>query len=150
MYDIDRIDRNILRELSADGRITNSELANRVGLSASACLRRVQALEQGGAILGYRAVVAPEARGVGFLAYVAVGLSRHTKAEQEAFEAAVAQAPEVRECHNVTGSIEYLLRVECSNLAAYKHFHTEVIGAMAQVATLTSYIVMDSSKDERF
>ena len=150
MDDIDRIDRNILRELSADGRITNSELANRVGLSASACLRRVQALEQGGAILGYRAVVAPEARGVGFLAYVAVGLSRHTKAEQEAFEAAVAQAPEVRECHNVTGSIEYLLRVECSNLAAYKHFHTEVIGAMAQVATLTSYIVMDSSKDERF
>ena len=66
----------------------------------------LEALEQGGAILGYRAVVAPEARGVGFLAYVAVGLSRHTKAEQEAFEAAVALAPEVRECHNVTGSIE--------------------------------------------
>ena len=150
MDQYDRIDRNILQELSANGRITNSDLSGRVGLSPSACLRRVQALEQNGAILGYRAVVSPQARGVTFLAYVAVSLSRHTKAEQEAFEAAVANAPEVRECHNVTGSIEYLLRVECSSLAAYKHFHTEVIGALAQVATLTSYIVMDSSKDERF
>ena len=149
MEQLDRIDRNILRELTADGRITNTELASRVGLSASACLRRVQALELGGAILGYRAVVSPEARGVGFRAYVAVGLSRHTKAEQAAFEAAVAKAPEVRECHNVTGSVEYLLRVECSSMAAYKHFHTDVIGALEQVATLTSYIIMESPKDER-
>ncbi len=61
----------------------------------------------------------------------------------------MAKAPEVRECHNVTGSIEYLLRVECSSMAAYKHFHTEVLGALAQLATLTSYIVMESPKDER-
>ena len=145
-----RIDRKILQELSVNGRITNTDLASKVGLSPSACLRRVQSLEQTGAILGYHAAISPQARGTALLAYVAVSLSRHTKAEQEAFEAAVASAPEVRECHNVTGAIEYLLRVECSSLAAYKHFHTEVIGALAQVATLTSYIVMDSSKDERF
>lgn len=149
MANLDRIDRKILHELAKDGRITNTDLAGRVGLSASACLRRVQALEQAGAIVGYRAVLSPEARGVGFLAYVGVGLSRHTKAEQAAFESAMAKAPEVRECHNVTGAIEYLLRVECESMAAYKHFHTEVIGALAQVATLTSYIVMGSPKDDR-
>ncbi|MBC2776316.1 Lrp/AsnC family transcriptional regulator [Parasphingopyxis marina] len=149
MTDFDRIDRNILHALEKDGRISNVELAAKVALSPSACLRRVQALEQSGAIRGYRAIVSPEARGVNFIAYLTVGLSRHTKAEQEAFERAIANAPEVRECHNVTGTVEYLLRVETADLAAYKHFHTEVIGAIPQVATMISYIVMESPKDER-
>jgi DNA-binding Lrp family transcriptional regulator len=80
---------------------------------------------------------------------VLVGLSRHTRAEQRAFEAAIANAPQVRECHNVTGAFEYLLRIEAADLAAYKHFHTEVLGALPQVTTITSYIVMESPKDER-
>lgn len=149
MNDMDDFDRKILRELSRDGRISNVDLAARVGLSPSACLRRVQALERCGAIAGYRAVISPQARGITFLAYIAVGLSRHTREEQVAFERAMSQAPEVRECHNVTGTIEYLLRVETTDLAAYKHFHTEVLGALSQVSTITSYIVMGSPKDER-
>ena len=149
MNDMDDFDRKILRELSRDGRISNVDLAARVGLSPSACLRRVQALERSGAIAGYRAVISPQARGITFLAYIAVGLSRHTREEQVAFERAMSQAPEVRECHNVTGTIEYLLRVETTDLAAYKHFHTEVLGALSQVSTITSYIVMGSPKDER-
>jgi len=100
-------------------------------------------------IRGYRAVIDPVVNGGGFTAYVAVGLSRHTTDEQRAFEEAVADAPAVRECHNVTGAIEYLLRVEVADLEAYKHFHTEVLGALPQVSTITSYIVMESTKDER-
>ncbi len=146
---MDDIDRKILRQLSKDGRQSNTSLAERVGLSASACLRRVQELERSGVVRGYRAVVDPVAVGIGFIAYVAVGLSKHTKQEQKSFERAISAAPAVRECHNVTGTIEYLLRVEVADLAAYKHFHTEVLGALPQVATITSYIVMESPKDER-
>ena len=87
--------------------------------------------------------------GVGFTAYVTVGLNSHTKASQEGFERAIARAPEVRECHNVTGTVEYLLRVEVADLGAYKHFHTEVLGALPGVAAITTYVVLDSPKDER-
>ena len=87
--------------------------------------------------------------GAGFTAYLAVALNDHTKAGQEAFERAVAQAPEVRECHNITGAVEYLLRIEVADLAAYKHFHTDVIGTLPQVHALTTYVVMGSPKDER-
>ncbi|MEM9425769.1 MAG: Lrp/AsnC family transcriptional regulator [Pseudomonadota bacterium] len=146
---MDRIDDAILRELARDGRISNLALAERVGLSPSACLRRVAALEQSGVITGYRAVIAPEKTGVGFTAYVSVGLNKHTKTAQEAFERAVTAAPQVRECHNITGAVEYLLRVEASDLAAYKHFHTEVLGALPQVETLQTYVVMGSPKDMR-
>ena len=117
MIKIDAIGRKILHELSSDGRISNLELADRVGLSPSACLRRVQELERGGVIKGYRAVIDPAKLGLTFLAYVTVGLSSHTKKSQVDFEAAMAGAPEVRECHNITGTIEYLLRVETEDLA---------------------------------
>lgn len=149
MIKIDGIGRSILRELSRDGRISNIELADRVGLSPSACLRRVQELERSGVIKGYRAVIDPAKLGLTFLAYVTVGLSSHTKKSQADFEAAMAEAPEVRECHNITGTIEYLLRVETEDLASYKHFHTEVLGVLPQVHSITTYVLMDSPKDER-
>ena len=142
-------DDRILRELTRDGRVSNTELAERVGLSPSACLRRVQELERIGVIKGYRAVLDRDAMGAGFAAYVAVGLSDHSKAAQEAFEKSISRAPQVRECHNITGAIEYLLRVEVADLAAYKHFHTEVLGTLPQASAITSYIVMGSPKDER-
>ncbi|HSF64228.1 MAG TPA: Lrp/AsnC family transcriptional regulator [Paracoccaceae bacterium] len=145
----DDITARILRELARDGRISNLELADRVGLSPSACLRRVQDLERSGIIKGYRAVLDPARMGVGFVAYVTVGLGQHTKAAQEAFERAIARAPEVRECHNITGAVEYLLRVEVADLAAYKHFHTEVLGVLPQVQALTTFVVMGSPKDDR-
>jgi DNA-binding Lrp family transcriptional regulator len=146
---MDAIDDRILHALRRDGRISNAELASRVGLSPSACLRRVQELERSGVIRGYRAVLDRGRLGVGFVAFMAVGLSAHTKAAQEAFERAVAAAPEVVECHNVTGSIEYLLRVEVPDLVAYKRFHTDVLGTLPQLASITTYVVMGSPKDER-
>lgn len=149
MAKIDIINERILQQLSRDGRIANLELADRVGLSPSACLRRVQELERAGVIKGYRAVLDPAKLGIGFVAYLAVGLSSHTKAAQEGFERAVARAPEVRECHNITGTVEYLLRVECLDLAAYKHFHTDVLGVLPHLGSLTTYVVMGSPKDER-
>lgn len=145
----DQIDEHILRELSRDGRVSNLALADKVGLSPSACLRRVAALEKAGIISGYRAVLNRAALGSGFVAYVTVGLNKHTKDAQEAFERAMAQAPEVRECHNITGQVEYLLRVEAADLTAYKAFHTEVLGTVPQVNAITSYVVMGSPKDER-
>lgn len=145
----DQITENILRELTRDGRISNLELADRVGLSPSACLRRVQELERSGVITGYRAVLDRSKRGIGFVAYVTVGLNLHTKAAQESFERAIAHAPEVVECHNITGTVEYLLRVEAEDLTAYKAFHTDVLGTVPQVNSITSYVVMGSPKDER-
>lgn len=149
MREMDPINRKILRELSRDGRIANVELADRVGLSPSACLRRVQELERSGVIAGYRAVLDPEKQGIGFVAYVTVGLSTHSKQAREDFEASITRSPEVVECHNVTGSFEYLLRVEVADLNVYKHFHTEVLGTLPQVTAITTFVVMDSPKNER-
>ncbi|MEM9387463.1 MAG: Lrp/AsnC family transcriptional regulator [Pseudomonadota bacterium] len=149
MAALDKTNNRILHELVSDGRVTNAELADRVGLSASACLRRVQELERSGVISGYRAVLDRAAMGIGFTAYIAVGLSSHTSESQHAFEAAIVQSPEVRECHNITGAFEYLLRVETADLAAYKIFHTDVLGTLPQVRTITTHVVMESVKDER-
>lgn len=149
MSDLDQIDRKILRELGADGRLSNLALAERVGLSPSACLRRVQALEKSGTIRGYRAVISPEKTGIGFLAYIMVGLNQHTKDAQTRFESAMRLAPQVRECHNITGAVEYLLRVEVADLAAYKHFHTEILGALPVVQTITSHVVIGTPVDQR-
>jgi DNA-binding Lrp family transcriptional regulator len=149
MTKIDAINNRILRILSAEGRIPNLDLADRVGLSPSACLRRVQDLERSGIIKGYRAVLDQTKLGIGFLAYVTVGLKSHTKVAQDAFEKAVSRAREVRECHNITGTVEYLLRVETADLAAYKHWHSDVLGILPQVQSITTFVVMDSPKDDR-
>ena len=107
----------------------------------------LQELERSGVIKGYRAILDPAKLGIGFVAYVTVGLGSHTKAAQEAFERAVARAPQVRECHNITGTVEYLLRVEAADLPAYKHWHTDVLGVLPQVRSITTFVVMGSPKD---
>lgn len=149
MIDLDDISRTILRVLEADGRISNLDLAQKVGLSPSACLRRVQELERRGVIKGYRARLDPAQTGRGYVVYVAVGLAEHTKAAQEGFERAMLAATEVFECHNIAGTFEYLLRVEARDLPAYKNFHTNVLGTVPAVRSITSHIVMSSPKDTR-
>ncbi len=149
MTKIDSIDERILQELENNGRISNSDLAEIVGLSPSACLRRVQELERSKVITGYRARINRAKLGTTFTAYMTVGLSNHTKKSQKDFEAAVADSPEVVECHNVTGSFEYILRIETTDLASYKIFHTEVLGILPQVNSISTYVVMESSKDKR-
>ncbi|SEW21595.1 transcriptional regulator, AsnC family [Cognatiyoonia koreensis] len=149
MTKIDRINASILRELSRDGRISNLILAERVGLSPSACLRRVQELERTGVIKGYRARLDPAQTGRAYVVYVAVGLAEHTKVAQETFERAMQRAEEVTECHNVAGAFEYMLRVEVADLPAYKAFHTDKLGTVPHVRSITSYMVMGSPKDVR-
>jgi Lrp/AsnC family leucine-responsive transcriptional regulator len=149
MAGLDEKSREILRILMTQGRISNIELAERVALSPSATLRRVQEMERRGVIAGYRARLGREALGLGFVAYLGVGLNQHNKASQEAFEQAMARAEEVVECHNTTGNIEYLLRVECADLPAYKRFHTDVLGTLPMVASITTYVILGSPKDAR-
>ncbi len=149
MTKIDQINDAILRELSRDGRISNLTLADKVGLSPSACLRRVQELERSGVIKGYRARLDPAQTGRAYVVYVAVGLAEHTKAAQEGFEQAMRRAEEVTECHNVAGAFEYILRVEVADLPAYKAFHTDTLGTVPHVRSITSYMVMGSPKDVR-
>lgn len=145
---MDRYNERILHELKNNGRITNAQLAEKIGLSQSACLRRVQELENSGVIAGYKAVIDSIKLGKGFKAFVTVGLATHTRAAQKSFEQAIVQSKEVLECHNVTGEFEYLLQVETNDLADYKYFHTSVLGDIEHVAKITTHVVMESVKDE--
>jgi len=147
MTEFDQIDSMILSALESDGRISNVDLARKVGLSPSACLRRVQELERKEIIAGYRAVLDRSKMGLGATIFVMVGLSAHLKNDALAFELAMDHAPEVLECHNITGAVEYLLRVEVADLAAYKKFHGDTLGILPQVSSITSYISLGSSKD---
>jgi DNA-binding Lrp family transcriptional regulator len=149
MTNIDLMNDKILRALSDDGRISNIELADKVGLSPSACLRRVQELERSGVIKGYRARLDSAQTGRAYVVYVAVGLAEHTKAAQQGFERAMQAADQVTECHNVAGAFEYMLRVEVADLPAYKAFHTDILGTVPHVRAITSYMVMGSPKDIR-
>lgn len=146
---MDKFDERILQELKRDGRLTNVELSQRVGLSASATLRRVQELERKKIISGYKAILNHTKMGVGFIAYVSVGLANHSKKSQLDFESHIELAKDVVECHNITGASEYLLRVETADLNAYKRFHADVLGEIPQVNAITTMVVMDTPKDER-
>ncbi|MGF1684732.1 Lrp/AsnC family transcriptional regulator [Photobacterium minamisatsumaniensis] len=146
---MDRFDERILLELKGDGRLSNVELSQRVGLSPSATLRRVQELERTGVITGYRATLDANKMGVGFVAYVTIGLANHSKQSQIGFEEHVIEAKEVVECHNITGANEYLLRVETADLSSYKRFHSDVLGEIPQVNSISTLVVMETPKDDR-
>jgi Lrp/AsnC family leucine-responsive transcriptional regulator len=135
--------------MKLDAKQTNISLAERVGLSPSACLRRVQEREKRGVIRGYRAVIDRDKAGAGFLVFVSVGLNDHSKKSLLAFERAMQATPEVVECHVVTGAIEYWLRVEVSDIQAYKVFHDDVLGVLPQVSSICSFVAMGSPKDDR-
>ncbi|MCF2904368.1 Lrp/AsnC family transcriptional regulator [Octadecabacter sp. CECT 8868] len=149
MTDIDSKNAQILRALRDDGRISNLALADKVGLSPSACLRRVHDLERRGVITGYRAQMDPVQTGKAYVVYVAVGLAEHSKSAQEGFEIAMERFDEVTECHNIAGAFEYLLRVEVADLPSYKTFHTDKLGTVPHVRSITSHMVMGSPKDTR-
>ncbi len=143
----DKYNASILQNLQKDGRMSNIDLATKVGLSPSACLRRVQDLERRGVLKGYRAIIDPKAIGRDVVVFVMVGLSGHLRKDALAFETAMDCAPEVSECHNITGSVEYLLRVEVADLSAYKAFHADRLGTLSMVGSITSHIVLGASKD---
>jgi Lrp/AsnC family leucine-responsive transcriptional regulator len=141
---MDDIDRSILRVLLADGRINNADLAARVGLSPSPCLRRVRRLEETGMIRGYAAIVDPVAVGRGLRVFAGIRLVRHTRADVLAFENAVVELDEVVHCHHITGNFDYLLDIAVADLPAYERFHAHRLAALPAVASVTSYVTMKS------
>ena len=139
---MDDIDRSILTTLEQHGRISNDELAARVGLSPSPCLRRVRRLEQTGVIRGYRALVDPAVIGRSLRVFAGDRLLRHARADVAAFERAVTQLPEVVHTHHVTGNYDYLLQIEVADLSAYEDFHANRMATLPGVAAVTSYVTM--------
>ncbi|MFD9123191.1 Lrp/AsnC family transcriptional regulator [Kitasatospora sp. NPDC059571] len=145
---MDEIDRMILRELQEDGRLTNQELAQRVGLTASPCMRRVRQLEQDGVIRGYRAVLDPEAVGRSFEVLVSVEVKRDREAV-EAFEAALQGIPDVVEAYRLFGSPGCLLRIAVADLRAYERLWIERLTSLSGVSEVNSQIIMKRIKEPR-
>lgn len=143
---MDRIDRRILQELQRDGRLSNTELADRVGLTPSPCLRRVRQLEESGVIRGYRALLDGTAVGRGFEAFVTVVMRYEDHDTVAEFERQVAGMPEVVEAHRLFGDPDFLLRVAVADLAAYERFYTDTLSDLPGVAQVTSHVAMKAIK----
>jgi Lrp/AsnC family transcriptional regulator, leucine-responsive regulatory protein len=139
---IDQIDRKLLRALQADGRLTHAELAQRIGLSASACARRLQRLEAEGVIAGYSARLSGEAIGRPTTVFIEVTLSGQGSGALDAFERAVAACPDVLECHLMSGDFDYLLRVAVADMRDYERVHREQIAAFPHVARVRTAFAM--------
>jgi Lrp/AsnC family leucine-responsive transcriptional regulator len=143
---MDAIDRAILRQLQADGRISNAELAERVRLSPSPCLRRVRALERAGVIRGYHADVDPAALGRGFEVTVHVELTLKDRATVEAFEAGIAGFDEVLECRRMFGLPDYVVRVAVADQDAYEAFYMNRLAELPGLARVNSQFTMKTVK----
>lgn len=141
---IDNQDKVLLRQLQEHGRATNAELAQAANLSESACFRRVRALESGGVITGYAATVDPAAVGLGLTVYVSITLASQAQDVLSAFEAAVNEAPEIMECHLMTGQADYIVRVVASDVADLERVHAQVLTRLPGVARLNSSIALRS------
>jgi Lrp/AsnC family transcriptional regulator, leucine-responsive regulatory protein len=143
---MDRLDRAILSHLVADGRLANTDLADRVGLSPSPCLRRVRNLERSGVITGYHARVDPAALGRSFEVLLHVEMAHQDRATLEAFETLVAQIDEVTECRRMFGHPDYLLWVATSDLAAYERLYMARLTDLPGVARTHSQFTMKTVK----
>ncbi len=136
--DLDATDNKILQTLRVDGRISNAKLAEEVGLSPSACLRRLRLLEQSGVIRGYTAIIDEHPQENTAVVIVQITLDRQTEAYMRKFEMSVRKYPEIRECYLMTGSADYLLRVVAINTADYERIHTEVLSNLPGVSRIHS------------
>lgn len=145
---LDPIDRHILAELQADGRMTNVELARRVGISAPPCLRRVRTLEESGFIRGYHADVDPRELGFEVQVFAMVGLSSQAEADLSAFEAKCREWPLVRECHMLNGEIDFIIKCVSPDLSTFQSFLTEQLTAAPNVASVKTSLVIRDAKNE--
>jgi DNA-binding Lrp family transcriptional regulator len=135
---LDRTDRAILAELQRDGRLSNRELAERVHLSESACLRRIRALEEAGVVDRYAAMVNQAKVGLPGNVFVSITLNRQEQTDLAAFEAAVKRVPEVMECYLMTGQQDYLLRVVVSDPSDFERLHSQQLTRLPGVARVQS------------
>lgn len=145
---LDPIDRKILSELQADGRMTNVELSKRVGISAPPCLRRVRALEEAGLIRGYHADVDERALGFDVMVFAMVGLHSQSEADLTAFEHLARDWALVRECHMLNGEIDFILRCVAPDLSTFQSFLTNDLTAAPNVASVKTRLVIRASKRE--
>ena len=142
----DSIDRRILGLLQDDGRMTNVDLAERVGLTAPPCLRRVRTLEENGAILGYHAELDAAALGYAIMVFALVSLRSQAEDDLRAFEAHVAQLPEVRECHMLNGEIDFILKIVAHDLQSFQAFLTSKLTPAPNVASVKTSLTIRTSK----
>ncbi len=146
---IDEIDRKIIAAVQADGKITVNELAEKVGLSASPCARRVRLLEQAGVIKGYAAIIDQKKVGLPISAFASIKLERQREDALERFSKAVARWPEVVDCYLMTGQRDYLLRVVVSDLEAYEQFLNDKLTRLDGVASIeTSFALKQVKRSE--
>ncbi|MFV0244947.1 MAG: Lrp/AsnC family transcriptional regulator [Qingshengfaniella sp.] len=148
MSKLDPIDRKILSELQSDGRMTNVELAKRVGISAPPCLRRMRTLEESGYIRGYHAEVDSRELGFEVQVFVMVGLQSQAETDLAAFEARCQNWPLVRECHMLNGEVDFMLKCVAPDLSSFQSFLTGELTAAENVASVKTSLVIRSSKDD--
>ena len=145
--DLDRFDQAILRELSADGRMSATELARRIGLSKSPTQARMKRLEDAGVITGYRANLDPVKMGMAHVAFVEVRLSDTREAALQAFNKAALAVPEVEQCHMIASRFDYLLKVRTADIQDYRRVLAERISALPFVASTSTYVAMEAVKE---
>ncbi|MBY6002412.1 Lrp/AsnC family transcriptional regulator [Salipiger bermudensis] len=145
---LDPIDRKILAELQADGRMTNVELAKRVGISAPPCLRRVRTLEEQGFIRGYHADVDPRELGFEVQVFASVGLQSQAEVDLRAFEERCRNWPLVRECHMLNGEVDFILKCVAPDLSTFQSFLTGELLTAENVGSVKTSLVIRGAKDE--
>jgi DNA-binding Lrp family transcriptional regulator len=145
---LDPIDRKILAELQADGRMTNVELARRVGISAPPCLRRVRTLEEQGYIRGYHADIDPRTLGFEVQVFAMVGLQSQAEADLVAFENRCRAWPLVRECHMLNGEVDFILKCVAPDLSTFQTFLTEQLTSAPNVVSVKTSLVIRGAKGE--
>ena len=145
---LDRIDRNILVELQKDGRLSNVELARRIGLSATPCLERVKKLEREGYIKGYKAVVDPVKLGQALLVYVEVSINKNSPDVFDKFNQAVGQHDEIIECHLVSGNFDFLLKTRVTDMSEYRAVLGDILLQLPNISDSRTYVVMEEVKGE--
>ena len=146
-HKLDAIDRKILAELQADGRMTNVELARRVGISAPPCLRRVRTLEEQGYISGYHARVGARALGFEVQVFAMVGLTSQAETDLSAFEDLCRDWPLVRECHMLNGEVDFILKCVAPDLSTFQSFLTGELTAAPNVASVKTSLVIRAAKE---
>jgi DNA-binding Lrp family transcriptional regulator len=147
-HKLDSIDLRILSELQANGRITNVELSRRAKITAPPCLRRMRALEKAGYIKGYHADLEAKALGFEVTGFAFVGLASQAEADLKRFEEQVRSWPAVRECHMLSGEVDFLLKCVAKDLSAFQSFITDTLTAAKNVAGVKTALVIRSSKYE--
>ena len=146
MANLDHIDRHLLAELQNEGRVTNVELAQRVGLTAPPCLRRVRALEEAGVIRGYHAELDPGKLGFAITVFAMVSLKSQAESALREFETHVGQLPEVRECHMLNGEIDFILKIVSRDLQSFQEFLTSKLTPAPNVASVKTSLTIRTAK----